>query len=124
MDAIELAKLVPLSKKATPLQIVGLFVAMGLLVAVGWGASTTVKSYFDHSHMELVELITDQNSKVAAADAKAEKALEQVESVRHYGWSNSDMQRWTNQFDRANRTSVPALIIPEVPAPLATGRAN
>lgn len=124
MDVIELAKLVPLSKKATPLQIIGLLIAMGLLIACGWYASGIVKGYFDKSHSELVLLITEQNSKVAAADTKAEKAIEGVGALRHYGWSNSDMVRWANQLDRANRTSVPALIVPEVPAPASVPTSN
>ena len=43
---------------------------------------------------------------------------QKIDAIQRYYWSNADMNHWANQLDRANRTSVPAMIVPEVPAPI------
>lgn len=120
-DIFDAVKELPFKKNATPVQIVALFVCMVFLVSVGWYASSTVKDYFDQAHKEIMVAITkvdsDQSSKTQAISTIVTQHSTEIESLRHYYWSNSDMNRWAEQLDHANRATVPALIIPEVTLP-------
>jgi|GEM_PF-3929094 len=121
IDATELAKLVPLSKKATPLQILGLLTAMGLLIAAGWWSSSAVKKYFDDYHKALIAEIEsvgkplgDQMKLMQSTLAEHDQA---ISVLRTYKVSNSDMQLWTRQLDKQNREAGKALSVPDFPEP-------
>lgn len=116
-DELDIISRLPLKKNATPAQIIMLFVVAALLVGTGWKASSSVKDYFDDNHRQLVALLSAQDAKVLVVSAKADKNAEGIDALRRYGWSNSDMQRWAQQLERANRIAVPALVVPDVPAP-------
>lgn len=111
----DLPSKVPLKKSATPTQMIYLGLAMVSLLAVGW----VVKGYFDDKQTTILAAISEvgaRNDKLGQ-DVKANSSS--IEAIRRYYWSNADMQQWAQQLDRANRTAVPALVVPEVPRPPA-----
>jgi hypothetical protein len=115
----EMVKGLPLKKNASPSQILIMLGAMALLVGCGWGASSVVKDYFDKAHNEIIAAIDKVDARTSAVAATVDKHTTEIESLRHYYWSNADMNHWAGQLDHDNRVSVPGLIVPEVPQPTA-----
>ena len=90
-------------------QLRGIVAVMGLGLLVlggGWFA----KGYFDDMRHDLL-------CAIQPVAAQVQKHEEQIEQVKRYYWSKADQQRYMQQFDRINRTLVPGLLVPDVPAP-------
>jgi hypothetical protein len=112
----------PLKKKATTVQILMLLAAIGFIFGAGIWAGNWAKNYFDDSHHEIMAAInrvdTDNSGKIAVVAESLDKASSNIDSLRHYYWSNADMQRWASDLDHLNRLPVPAMIVPQVPQPV------
>jgi len=121
LDPTEIAKLVPLNKKATPIQIVGLFCAMAMLVSAGWYASSSVKKYFDDAHNQILAELTTVakplGERMASVEKKADANAASITALQIYKVSNSEMQDWTRQLDKQNREAGKALSVPDFPQP-------
>ncbi len=93
-DIKEAVQGLPLAKKATPGQMILLFLCCVSLIYVGVQLSNAKRD------------ITDGISNL---DKK-------VEWLKNASWSRDDMRDWTAQLDHANRSTVPAMVIPAVAA--------
>lgn len=112
-------KQLPFTKKATPAQMILLGLFLLAVGTTGW----KIKGYFDDHTTAILAAI---DAVGARDDARADKLTQRVdansasiEAVKKYYWSNADQQSYMQAFDRANRTSEPAMIVPVVPRPSA-----
>jgi hypothetical protein len=124
MEPTDIIDRLPLKKNATTSQLLVLLLSIAGLIVFGWVS----KTYFDTSHNEIIAAIAavdkDQTVKIDAVKgtiASLQKEVDgnsgSIDALKRYTWFNSDMARWAQGLDRANRQAVPALIVPEVPPP-------
>lgn len=116
-DLTDAAEKLPFKKNATPAQMITLVVFCATIFVGGWWASAAVKEYFDSWRREMASIVSDQSAKIEANSAIARRAAEDVEVLRRAGWTNAEMNRWSQQLERLNRTTVPAFVVPDVPPP-------
>lgn len=98
-DAKEIVEDLPLTKQATPKQMLLLIVSIISVGYIGWklnGAKT-----------EITTAVSQVDSKVDKLDAK-------VDWLQKSTWSRQDHIEWANELDRLNRKSVPGLEVPTV----------
>ena len=105
-EFIEALDKLPLSKKASPTQIIYLLLAIISLLTFGWVA----KGYFDAKQAEIVNAIN-------MVGKSTEDQAKEIDAVKRFYWSNADQQSWALKLDRNNRALLPALQVPEVPPP-------
>ena len=124
MDASEIVKAInelPIKRNASLGQKVLMAGFVAVLFAAGWMASNATKQYFDEWHagviLAITKVDTDQSAKVDAISKRVDQNVAEIDSLRHWYWSFGDQSHYMQTMDRANRASVPGLIIPEVPAP-------
>lgn len=101
----------PLRKSATTTQLIYLALAMVSLAFSGW----MTKGYFDDNKSAIIAAINQVGARAETAIQKSDTNAASINQIRRYYWSNNDQQRWAQQLDRANRTTVPAMIVPIVP---------
>lgn len=102
----------PLSKKATPAQMILLFVcAAGIFwfgAKIAWWAADT--------RAAIVGGISDVGNKTEAVNAKVEAVRQSQEWLRASTMSKADMAKWAQALDKMNRKLDGAgLNVPDVP---------
>ena len=94
----------PLSKKATPAQMLLLLICILFLLGSGGGFAIFAWS----SRNDIVTAIKN-------VDIKVDSVKQSQEWMRRSTLSKAEMTQWVMQLDRSNRETVPKLVVPYPP---------
>jgi hypothetical protein len=98
-DPVDIIKGLPLKKTATPQQLLVLAVACAVVFFCGFRASNAVQEI---------------NQGISRVDSKVDSLNSRMDWMQKTSWTRQDHIEWVQEFDRANRQTVPALIVPQV----------